>query len=116
MGSLAEAWRQHQFDQHEKRLWDQVRDAIRAGMWPFDTGTVTMSWYEPGFENLDRTLLIEIETVPNYDFKYKVDERAMFRAYDPEAFFVDSICEPIFRHFRYRPSLPVDDHIVLGED
>lgn len=116
MGTLVEAWRQHQIDQHEKDMWNEVKSFVRAGMYPFHSGRITMSWMEPGFEDLDRTLLIELEAVPNYPFKFKFDEAALFRAWEPEAFFLESIARPVVKHFRYRPTLPVDDHIVLGEE
>lgn len=89
---------------------------IQQAMAPFKTGKATISISDSDSSYNGRTLWFEIEALPTYPFRFKYDEWVVFRAYDPVDYLVQTIKQPLFNHFRYRPSLPVDDHIVLGED
>lgn len=115
MGSLSEAFRKAE-EQRKYDIFGQDLGAIiQQGLFPFHPGNIRLS-LEQDFASFIRTLYVEIDAVRIYPFKYKLDERQLWQAYDPEHYVLESIREPLINHLRYRPTLPVDDHIVLGED
>lgn len=92
----------------------ELGKVVKRAMAPFDTGEVRVSLEER--KSLDhRILWIELENVPGLPFRHAFSERTVAQAYFPEQYLYDSMAEDLFRHFRYRPTLPVDDHIILGE-
>lgn len=85
------------------------------GMWPFHTGTAYL-WFDYNIDYTIRTLWVELDILPTHPFHYVIDEKKMFQVHDPLSYLTYSIRDQLIKHFRYRPSLPVDDHILLGED
>jgi hypothetical protein len=85
---------------------------IRAAIFPFEPGKVT-AWLSeqmlPG-----RKLEIEVETLRTWPFATMIDDRRL--VLDPSFKVIYDIYQTIYRHYRNRPTLPVDDHIVLGEE
>lgn len=114
--NLAEAFAEEAARRKDAEWTGLLCSVIRQAIAPFDTGKITISIEEAGFSMSGRTLWFEIETLRSYPFRFKYDEWVAYQAYDPVQYLFESVREPLFNHFRYRPSLPVDDHIVLGED
>jgi hypothetical protein len=115
-GELALAFAEYTRKRKNADWVQKVCEVAALGMWPFKTGEVLVSWYDRGYLGLDLVFRIDVQAVPDYVFQYKFDERQIADAYFPEQFVFDSMKTPLLNWFRYRPSLPVDDHIVLGED
>lgn len=96
---------------------DWIRElgiVARFAMQPWDLGEVTVS-IEDDYGSA-RKIWIEFSRLPGYPFRFMYDQWLAMQAYDPRAYLVDSMREPLFKHLRYRPCLPVEDHIILGED
>lgn len=92
-------------------------EIVAKGMAPFKTGVISMAIEsEPDFLSRVRTLWIEVETLKRFPFRHKFDERMMPQAYYPDQYLLDAVAQPLFDHFRYRPAVPADDHIILGEN
>ena len=114
---LAESYAEHLANRKDAEWIGALGKVVRHAFGLFDTGRVTLSLERSSLISGDDAILwIEIERLPGLPFKFKYDERAIGLAYFPEEVLFEQIREPLFNHFRYRPSLPVDDHIVLGED
>lgn len=116
MVSLIEAIRQEAARRKDADWVAQLGEVISQAVWPFHLGRATVWIDDYEFYNRTRTLKIEIERLPLYPFAYKFDADIMMAAYEPHAYLFESMREPLFKHFRYRPCLPVEDHIILGED
>jgi hypothetical protein len=105
---------------HELRtdepLVDRLSKIIREAMQPFVHGTVWISIFPIDLFDDTVTLEIEIPALPWMPFRYKYSRSHMDRAYYPNDYLITDIREDLFNHFRYRPSLPIDDHIILGEE
>ena len=92
-------------------------EIVAKGMAPFKTGVISMAIEsEPDFLSRVRTLWVEVETLKRHPFRHKFDEWMMLQAYYPDRDLLDAVSQPLFDHFRYRPAVPVDDHIILGEN
>jgi hypothetical protein len=78
---------------------------------PFKPGRIVSYIHEDWGEG--RTLRIEVGCLPNHDFVMSLDLISLTREPDGG---LNKIYQRVFHHYRYRPSLPVDDHIVLGEE
>lgn len=92
-------------------------EIIQKGMAPFKTGVISMAIEsEPDPLSRVRTLWVEAETLKRHPFRHKFDEWMMLQAYYPDRYLLDAVAQPLFDHFRYRPAVPVDDHIILGEN
>lgn len=63
-----------------------------------------------------RKLIVEPQRHPMYRFTYMLDTYSLGLAYDPHAYLFETLREPLFNHFRYRPGIEPDDHIILGEE
>lgn len=96
---------------HEKQSFENLGIAVAEGLWPFKPGKID------AFINEDwgtgRTLRVYVEAVRTHDFVMSLDLLSLTRESDGGLL---KIYQRVFHHYRYRPSLPVDDHIVLGED
>ena len=94
-----------------------ITKIVHQAMAPFDPGQVFVS-LEPKMDLVSREgmLIVDIQAMRAFPFRFKYDEREIALAYNPEAFIVESVARPLFNHIRNRPSLPVEEHIVLGED
>lgn len=90
-----------------------VGQAIDAGLSPWKTGEITVystdEFYKHGF-----TLTFFIERLPRLPFSANLEKRRIV-AMNPAEAFLD-IAQEAFKFYRYRPALPVDDHIILGEE
>ena len=96
---------------------DHVRwicQAIALGLAPWNPGRITAYYTDHSagdFHPFTPVITFETELLPRLPFSTELDllmmdhHQALLKAAD-EA----------FEWFRYRHSLPVDDHIVLGED
>lgn len=94
--------------ERERRLFQIVYEAVQDGLAPWDPGRIAMYVDE---QLQDRFIAIKIEKFPNLIFRTKPD---MFLQ-DPTRMAM-SIAEKAFNFYRYREPLPVDDHIILGEE
>lgn len=86
---------------------------ITDAIFPFKPGTVATWLDEVDFDDNRRTLHIQAKALKNYPFRLDVDR--MMLSYPPNAF-ITEIYQRVFEHFRNRPSIPVEEHIQLGED
>lgn len=86
-----------------------VRDAIS----PFKTGQVTVS---TNAEMDPSTVIfrVDVDAVSNHPFVKKID-RSAFDLHPPREMMV-ALYDELFNHYRYRPTLPIEEHIQLGED
>ena len=115
---LLKAFAEHERQRKDAAFGQRLGSIVQEGMFPFKTGDISLALEQDmDLYDFGRTLLIDIDAVRGYTFKYKFNEKELWRdAYDAEDYILQSVAEPLIKHFRYRPSLPVDDHIVLGED
>ena len=116
MNVLGEAFAKAAASRKDAEWIGELGKVVKLALWPFDGGNATISRYETGSFGYDLRFRIELEAFPDLPFEFVIDERQIYQAYYPEQFLFDSMKLPLFNHFRYRPSLPVDDHIVLGEE
>lgn len=114
MSALAKAFAEAAVRERDSQWLSELGEVARRAIFPWDLGKVTV--YIDDGERSHRTIWIEFEKFRDLPFKYKFDEWVMMQAFDPQAYLRESMRLPLFEHLRYRPSLPVDDHIVLGED
>jgi hypothetical protein len=114
MTSLADAFQRAAAADRTKMWTDRYAQVMELGLAPFDTGGIFISIDDR--ERFDRVLTFRMERLPSYPFRFKFSDEQLVQAYSVEEWLFDQIKDPLFRHFRYRPSLPVDDHIVLGEE
>jgi hypothetical protein len=116
MSSLAQAFAEEAERRKDATWVDRLGDIIGQAVWPFKLGLARV-WIDEGYIwDTERTIKIDLERLPNFPFAFKFDERSMYQAYDPHAYMLESMSKPLFNHFRYRPCLPVEDHIILGEE
>lgn len=106
--SLAEAWQ----DNYSSELILQVSRMVDLAMFPFQVGPIqTYTWYDIDYNR--RILKVVAELLPDYVFEFPINHREL--VVDPDRLMA-RLYEELFKFFRYRPSLPVEDHILLGED
>lgn len=111
---LAESFRQYEAQQKDRRWIAQLGDVARLAIWPWDLGNVQIS-IDDGMRS-KRTIWIEFDKFPGLTFRYEFDQWLVLDELDFHAYLYEAMRQPLFNHLRYRPTLPVDDHIVLGED
>ena len=87
-----------------------IYKAIEAGLWPWRPGKIT-AYTEQNFIRYGPTLTFEVELLRNLPFVAYPD---LLRD-DPDTAAL-KVADEAFHFYRNRPALPVDDHIVLGED
>lgn len=80
---------------------------LKYALWPWSPGEVTI--YR-GDNAHGAYWLVKTELLPKYLFRFE-----MHRWRDPMELLFD-IADKAFYFFRERPCLPVDDHIILGEN
>lgn len=105
MNLLSEAFRQRY------PMVDNLGIVVANAIFPFDPGRITTYVHEDWGSG--KTLRVEVEAVKNHDFVMSLDLLSIVRAPDGG---LNEIYQRVFKHYRYRPSLPVDDHIVLGTE
>lgn len=115
MDTLAQALAKAAAQRNDDDVSRTIVAFVHEGMWPFNTGRVTL-WLEYDMDYLNHTLWVQSERYMWMPFNYKIDDRQMYQAYQPELFLIEAVRTPLIKHFRYRPSVEPDDHIVLGED
>lgn len=110
--NLAESFRYAATREHEQNLWNWIYKSIALGLAPWNPGKIT-SYYEPGptLNRFGPTLIFEIELLPTLKFVAYPDTLRD----DPDTM-AFKIAQEAFKFYRYRPAVPVDDHIVLGEE
>lgn len=94
-----------------------ITKIVHQAMAPFEPGRIFVS-LEPKMDLVSREgmLVVDIQAMRAYPFRFKYDERQITQAYYPEDWMIQSIAKPLFNHIRYRPAVPVEEHIILGED
>lgn len=94
----------------ETEATSMVYEAIDEALTPWRSGIVTV--YRKDFLEFvaGPKFQIEIELLPDLPFEFVPD----FFLDPVEMMFL--IADKAFKFYRNRPALPVDDHIVLGED
>jgi hypothetical protein len=108
MNDLVRAYYQHMRD---KDSFENLGRAVVEGIWPFEPGKIDAYIHEDWGSG--RTLRVYVENLPNHDFVMSLDLISLVQEPDGGLF---KIYQRVFKHYRYRPALPVDDHIVLGEE
>lgn len=86
-----------------------VSDAIS----PFKPGNAIVWLDEQDFRNNRRTLHVEVGNLPSFPFELDIDR--LMLAFTPNVF-ISMIFQKVYEHYKNRPTLPIDDHIQLGED
>lgn len=88
-----------------------IVDGVKKGMAPWDPGRVDVFIHT----NLrSDEILIEPHGPLSAAFRYPIDPFDQMRL-DPRQLAL-KVAEAAFKFYRYRPALPVDDHIILGEN
>ncbi len=95
----------------ELSIMPNLGAAIDAAIFPFKSGKV-IAYLSDNWVDRGRTLVVEVEKVPNYHFVMSLDLISLTREPDGG---LSKIYERVFKHYRYRPTTPPDDHIVLGD-
>lgn len=99
-------------------IFQALGAVVKNAMAPFETGCVTLSIsYADEVKWGETTLHVGLECLREQPpFRFKFDRRLLDLAHEPEEVIFASIAEDLFKYFRFRPSLPIEEHIVLGED
>lgn len=102
----------------DENIFRELGKIVEKAMLPFQTGGVTLSIsHAQGLNSRIMTLWVEVKTLRDYPFKFKFDRWILDLAYQPTGEIIfDSIADDLFKYFRYRPTLPIEEHIQLGED
>lgn len=95
----------------DRQTFENLGIAVVEGVWPFKPGQIDAYIHEDWGSG--RTLRVYVENLPNHDFVMSLDLISLTR--EPDGGLL-KIYQRVFHHYRYRPSLPVGDHIVLGEE
>lgn len=92
---------------------DRVHEVISGAILPFQPTNIKVYFSEKDFYREGaRILRIEVGNI-NHHFTMSIDRLMMSLPADQ---FLQEIYVLIFNHYRYRPTLPVEEHIQLGED
>lgn len=104
--SFKEAYSRNRTDS----LLNWIFQSIELGLWPWKPGKIT-AWTEQDFAQFGPKLTFEVEHFPNLPFVAYPD--VIRYDFDVMAY---KVANEAFKFYRNRPALPVDDHIVLGEE
>lgn len=88
-------------------------DVVKQAIFPFDPGRVT-AWSSELRDFTETDLVVEVDVLRGYPFKTSLSRRSLIEMNPYDV--MRSFYKDLFNHYRYRPALPVDDHIVLGEN
>lgn len=90
-----------------------VQHYVKAALWPWSPGGATVS-IGPDITSRfdDYLIIIETDLLPHYPFQFKYRPERN----DGDMDMAHRVGKDAFKFFRYRPALPVDDHIMLGEE
>lgn len=96
-------------EENYRRMMQIVYEAVRCGMAPWEPGRIAL--YRSDDYLGDPEIAIRIERFPELIFKTTLNLWLM----DPAGMVAD-VAEKAFKFYRYREALPVEDHIILGEE
>lgn len=96
-------------EENYRRMMQIVYEAVRSGLAPWEPGRIAM--YRSDDYLGDPEIAIRIERFPELTFKATFDQWLI----DPTSM-VTELAEKAFKFYRYREALPVEDHILLGEE
>jgi hypothetical protein len=104
--SLSESFARNYDDQFLQIIYGAVEKALA----PWNPGRITI-WRDDwlGIHPRDVVLGCDIQILPEVRFLAHVDPLN-----DPFDI-ADKFASEAFQFYRYRPALPIDDHIILGE-
>lgn len=94
----------------EDSLMIDACNAIAVAIFPFKPGIIT-GWISEDLS--ERAIQITVENLPKLNFKINIEDGLI--ASHPIGF-KSLMLESIFEYYHNRPTLPVDDHILLGEE
>lgn len=98
-------------DQQRIHNFGIIAKRIGFALEPWKPGRITMYVNDQfRFTNDVVEVVVEVELLPDLPC---VTYPQLLSSEDEQVWLM---ADQAFKHFRYRPSLPVDDHIVLGED
>lgn len=90
-----------------------VATVVSEAIFPFKPGHVT-AWTSELRDFGETDIEVKVEAIRNYDFKTSLSRRSLVLTTPYEI--MQSFYKDLFNHYRYRPALPVEDHIQLGEN
>lgn len=94
---------------HDRRLIQIIYEAVQDGLSPWDPGRIALYNTQDALNGIQ--VAIRVERFPELVFSTRPD----YILHDPTTMFL-SIAEKAFKFYRYREGLPVEDHIILGEE
>lgn len=118
MNELADAIMTAANQEKQRNGFRELGEVVREALFPFDPGNMNLHLYEDASDFLSNrtTVSVVVDRLKDYPFRFQINQRDAYNSGDPQHYFLDNVAKPLFDHFRYRPSLPVDDHIILGEE
>lgn len=96
----------------ESALSNAIVEAVNAGLAPWKPGRITL-YLQQHIDTFDR-IMVETELLGKLPFIYQLNPFDMI-SFEPELM-AAMVAETAFLFYRNRPALPVDDHIILGEE
>lgn len=99
---------------HEQQNQDSriLASGVNAGLWPWNAGQVRI-FLNYRIDTMDDELVLETSLLPGLPFTHLITRRS---AMGTQEELMQEVAYAALNFFRYRPALPVDDHIILGED
>lgn len=98
--------------QKEEDFFKLVREAITLALRPWLPGKVFV--YLSDFISAPNTIVVEVDLLPKWPFAFEIDPFDRL-THDPMCL-AYKVADEAYFWFLKRPTLPVDDHIVLGEE
>lgn len=94
-------------------LVDEIESVVLLAIAPFEPGPIRIFITETRQNGVH--IRVDVKSIPNHPFErvFTLGQLAVFK-YMYQV--VESITHELFNHYRYRPALPVEDHIQLGEN
>jgi hypothetical protein len=112
MSALGEAFKDAYSREEDRQLVRAVCRVVEDAIFPFRPGSVQLyTWYNIDYWN--HTLKVVVELLPDHVFEFLLEGNELMK---DEHAYLNKFYAALFKFYRYRPSLPVEDHIVLGED
>lgn len=113
MGMLLDAFEAARFRPGYVDVTTIIGQYIKEALKPWDAGNATVYVGDQYRSDTNRfmTIVIQIELLPDMPFEYGV--RPDIHSDDEYA---HEIGQKAFEFYRNRPTLPVDDHIILGSE
>jgi hypothetical protein len=92
-------------------LVEHIGKIVDHAIAPFEPGQILV--FQSNSDTYDIVLQVTVENLRKWPFRTTLSIQECLLG---PSELTQLILDRVFRHFRYRPSLPVDDHIQLGED